>query len=119
MSAIGSFWESFKKAYRAEDGPREQFRGWRNGIRASIVFLAARAVIWAYRTGGWGYLLLWVAKIFLAAALTVIAGTFLWLLWRQLLGPVVVFVTEQGIVGCWRWLCEKVFMPIAYGRKGK
>jgi hypothetical protein len=41
-----------------------------------------------------------------------------WLLWR-LSRPVFMFFIDEGIVGRWRWVREKVFTPILYGSKGK
>jgi hypothetical protein len=65
----------------------------------------------AYRAGGWPYVLSWVG-----VAVAVMAV--LWLLWR-LFRPLLFFLRDEGIVGCWRWVREKVFTPILHGRKGK
>ncbi len=86
-------------------------RDWPENIARIIGFSLMVAAISAYKIGGWPYVLSWVA-----VAAVVIAV--LWLLWR-LFRPPVIFLIDEGIVGCWRWLREKVLSPIMHGRKGK
>lgn len=115
MSALGRFWAALKNGYRTQhqldaEKPKPR-RGWRESIEAFVGVGAMLAARYAYRTGGWPYLLSWIA-------VAVVVIVVLWLLWR-LFRPVVIFLGDEGIVGCWRRLCEKVFTPIMYGRKGK
>jgi hypothetical protein len=51
-------------------------------------------------------------------ALPVAAFLALLLVWR-LFRPLAGFVRQEGLVGCWRWLCEKIFLPVMYGKRGK
>src|SRR5258705_40520 len=85
-------------------------RDWTENIARIISFSLMVVAISAYKTGGWPYVLSWVA-----VAAVVIAV--LWLLWR-LFSPLVTFLRGEGIVGCWRWVREKVLTPIMHGRKG-
>lgn len=115
MSALGRFWAGFKNGIRTQrqldaEKPRPR-RGWRESVELLALVGAMAAARYADKIGGWPYLLSWVA-----VAAVVIAV--LWLLWR-LLRPQVIFLRDEGIVGCWRWAREKVFTPILYGRKRK
>jgi hypothetical protein len=117
MTGMGRFWSGFRKGYRTEATPNAEKprKPWFETVVGLIGIVAARASIPAYRIGGWRYL---VATIGLAVA-AVAAIWCLWMLWLVLFRPLVLFVADEGIVGCGRRVRDKVFTPIMYGRKGK
>jgi hypothetical protein len=82
----------------------------RDGNHTILLILSIVALMYAKKLLGENWWA-WFALV-VAAILT------LWLLWR-LLRPLALFVQQEGIVGCWRWLRDKIFLPVMHGRRGK
>jgi len=115
MTGITKFWNGFWKGYRADGSPNaeEPRKGWFESIVALIGIVAARSSFLAYRAGGWRYLLLCIG----VAVGAVAALWCLRMLWFVLFRPLFMFFVDEGVVGCWRWLRDKVFLTTAAGRQ--
>jgi len=105
------------------DQPKKP-KGWRESLASIFVVLFLLALRSASTTdwkkfvaehGGWSHVLSWVALW----VSTVLGSTVaLWFLWR-LFKPMVMTVRDQGIVGCLRWVRQRLIVPLLYGRRGK
>ncbi len=121
MNRLQRFAQGFKHGYRSEQQMRSERtekierpkakRGWREFLEATLMFLLFLAIRYFYRTPDWNLLVQCVA-----IGLAVIGV--LWLSWR-LFRPVVMLFIDQGIVGCLRWVRDRVLVPLLYGRRGK